>query len=632
MTQPQSLEEALLVLGKTEFRAKQRELIEFVLVGNSALGVLPTGAGKSLCYQIPALLLGKLTLVVSPLIALMRDQVEFLLRHGVSAARFDSTLSSEERDSLIQAIANQKLTVLFVAPESLLSPELNSALDQTQLGLFVVDEAHCLSEWGHSFRPDYLGLPDYAKSRPFHALLALTATATQRVREDLCQLFGMGIDHMVCLSPARPNIHRSVSYVSDNDKLAQLNNFLQEEGSRPAIVYTRTRKDTEALAAQLQDLGYAAKSYHAGLPAETRAHIQDSFFSGEADVLVATIAFGMGIDKQDVRSVVHYHPPTNPESYVQESGRAGRDGLPAKSLVLFNQGDFVVSRNRIVSGTPTEVEWKALLRRLFVTGNNVISTYGITTECDIPETIYDRVVFELKRAQVLEQVAVGYKFYKVKPLFPMSTIIAGREDDEVAQFQILDQRREGEVVDLAIALGMSWAETLDWLRDLECSGEWSLQFRQQATEFRTQRASDWEAWVEHFSLMMHERQDRELQRLDLVKQFLTEAPCLNKAIEDYFGFPADPCGHCSSCLHQPIGSIPELPPSSLSEDMRANLAKLVAAHHPSLRRAEQLTRYLLGLSGPAAMRARLWNNPLYGALSSWSWEDAYAECYALTGC
>ena len=322
----------------------QRELVECALEGRSCIGILPTGSGKSLCYQIPAVLGNGLTVVVSPLIALMRDQVAGLEKLGVAAARYDSTLAEEDKAALMDRLKSGGVRLLFAAPESLESPWIQQVMELVPPGLFVVDEAHCLSEWGHSFRPDYLGLPVFFRKHGFRSVMALTATATEQVCRDLAGLFGVSDECIFRAAPYRANIFRQVETLKDQDKTARLVELLKEGGRRPAVVYTRTRKDAENLSYELGKAGFSVKSYHAGMPPETRGLVQDEFLAGTADVLVATIAFGMGIDKSNVRFVVHYNMPKNMESYYQEAGRAGRDGEPSECILLYGGQDVVTNQ------------------------------------------------------------------------------------------------------------------------------------------------------------------------------------------------------------------------------------------------------------------------------------------------
>lgn len=612
----------------------QRELIETALSGKSCVGILPTGSGKSLCYQIPAVLLRKLTIVVSPLIALMRDQVDGLERLGISCARYDSSLPAEEKEAVLQNIAAGKLSMLFVAPESLSSSVLQQATEGVELGLFVIDEAHCVSEWGHSFRPDYLGLPDYTRSHSFHAVMALTATATVKVRNDLAAIFGVEDDHVFYLPPTRENISRRVLGLDPAGKMQKLVSLLQSSSSVPAIVYAGTRKDTEELSAMLSQQGISCKSYHAGMPTDVRGKVQDEFLSGDVSVLVATIAFGMGIDKPDVRTVVHYHLPSSIESYVQESGRAGRDGLPSESIVFYHARDVVAARNRIKASVPDSFSLEMLLKRLLTKGDNVVSFYGTTTECDVSEHVLGRVLFDLERDGLIRTLAKGYQYYKVKALFPLPTILAGRDERETGMLTWLSENADGEIMDLAINSDLTWEEALAWLEDLMNSGEWQVTFRQRAVLIRSQGDSrSVENKLEEYGKRLLRQRDDDELRLEAGLQIFKEQKCLTNALDEYFGFPREvPCGYCGVCTgDNQTGSDEASSMADISDELFAQISDLVKENRPSLVRAGQLTRFLLGFLGPAAMRGRLWNQPLYGSLSDHPWDEIYALSFALLG-
>lgn len=595
-------------------RSGQRELLVPVLAGENALGVLPTGHGKSLVYQAAAALLGGVSVVVSPLIALMRDQCGALERLGIPAARFDSTLEPEERDAVLAAVAAGALRLLYVAPESLENPLLTAALRRAPLTLFVVDEAHCVSAWGHSFRPDYLRLPAWRARFAFRSTLALTATANPRVRADLLQAFGIAPAGAVVLSPYRPNIRRLA--IGTQERTAELLRFLEDADALPAIVYCRTRKETEALAAELKTAGHAAACYHAGQPAELRAQLQDAFLANELTVLVATIAFGMGVDKPDVRSVIHYSLPGSPESYLQESGRAGRDGLPCTALVLLNGADVAEARNRLRAEEPDAEGVLRCVRWLLPAGRRAVSPWEISTTCDVAEDVYSRALQRLTGMGAVEEEARGFKFYKVKPLFPMSTILDGRTPAETARLRWLDAHREGEVEQAAEAWDCTFAEAMEQLQECEAAGEWKLAFRQRALCLHTLQGADARAVAAELSAAYAARRAADEARLDLLLRMLTAPACLNAALESYFmgeEAPAlPPCGHCAACLQR----VPQLPPYTPPP-----LELPPAEGLPPLDRPAQRRRFLLGLSSPGLLARRAWAHPLYGCCRGQLWEN-----------
>lgn len=614
MTQEQE-REIVTRFGLRSLRAGQRELLEIVLGGRNALGVLPTGQGKSLVFQAAAMLLGGLSVVVSPLIALMRDQCLALGRHGIPAARFDSTLEDEERERVLREAASGALRLLYVAPESLENEALQESLRVAPLMLFVVDEAHCVSQWGHSFRPDYLRLPAWQRRFPFRSLLALTATATPGVQQDLQQAFAIAPADTVALPPDRPNIFRRA--LPAPDRMAALQEFLACPAHRPAIVYCRSRKETESVAAELVSAGYAAAGYHAGQSAETRAELQDAFLSNAKDVLVATIAFGMGVDKPDVRSVVHYSCPSSPEAYLQESGRAGRDGEPAVSLVLLHGDDICDARNRIIAAEPDAEGVLRCCRWLMPSVRRVVSPWEVTTTCDIPEDVIERMLQLAEADGTLEVESQGFQLYKVKPLFPLSTICDGREEGERRRLRYLDAHREGETADLAEAWDCSFAEAMEELRECEAAGEWKLTFRRRALCLHTtDAAADARDVAMRLTEAYARRRAADEARLDTLLEMLCADGCLSAALHRYFTgeeAPAAVCDHCRACTEG--GRLVPPPRSAPSEAPGAE------AELPEFYREAQRRRFLLGISTPGSMARRLWAHPLYGCCAGAAWEE-----------
>ena len=336
------------VFGYQSFRPYQEEIINGVIQGEDAFVLMPTGGGKSLCFQIPALHRPGVAIVVSPLISLMKDQVDALQANGVRAACYNSSLGVVEARQVLAQLHAGQLDLLYVAPERLLKPDFLEQLRSSGVSLFAIDEAHCVSQWGHDFRPEYAGLGKLRNSFPNVPMIALTATAEKQTRLDILHHLKLQNSRQIVASFDRPNIRYTV--IDKAKPYLQLTAFLDGRRDESGIVYCLSRKRVDEVAGKLRQDGLQAAAYHAGLPAAERKQVQDDFIRDDLQIVVATVAFGMGIDKPNVRFVVHYDLPKNLESYYQETGRAGRDGLPAEALLLFGYGDIAIGRGLIEKG------------------------------------------------------------------------------------------------------------------------------------------------------------------------------------------------------------------------------------------------------------------------------------------
>ncbi len=323
--------------GYEEWKPNQKEVIEQVLAKKDCLVLMPTGGGKSLCFQIPALMMDGLTIVVSPLISLMKDQVDALQINGISADLWNSTLSRDEVVRVATRARSGELKILYVAPERFSATGFESFLHTLKISLIAIDEAHCISEWGHDFRPEYRNLNLLRQKFPAVPIIALTATATERVREDIVKQLDLQNPQIFTSSFNRPNLAYEV--LPKKDSLKTILSLLKKNGDESAIIYCFSRNDTEKIVANLKKNGLKSAPYHAGLTPNIRRENQEKFIQDKVNIIVATIAFGMGIDKPDVRLVIHHSLPKSIEGYYQETGRAGRDGLPARCVLLFSYAD-----------------------------------------------------------------------------------------------------------------------------------------------------------------------------------------------------------------------------------------------------------------------------------------------------
>ena len=348
--------------GYSSFRPHQEEAVTAIDAGRDTVVVLPTGGGKSLCYQLPALVRGR-ALVISPLIALMQDQVAALKQIGVQAEYLNSTVSQDEFRLIVNRWRQNQVRLLYVAPERLLTDWFMSFVSQNPPAFFAIDEAHCISQWGHDFRPEYRKLKVLRERFPGIPICALTATATQQVRDDIIQQAGLKNPAVVVGDFYRPNLYYKVE--RRTNRRAQVEDILRAHSGKGGIVYCISRKDTENLATHLSTAGFRVAAYHAGLPADVRRKVQEAFTSEQLDAVVATVAFGMGIDRSNVRFVVHAAMPASVEHYQQETGRAGRDGLPAECVLLFSNGDPGKWRQIYLQADDIdEVQQNARLKRL----------------------------------------------------------------------------------------------------------------------------------------------------------------------------------------------------------------------------------------------------------------------------
>jgi ATP-dependent DNA helicase RecQ len=622
--------------GHTGFRPGQREIVEILLAGRSALAVFPTGGGKSLCYQLPALLLDGLTLVISPLIALMRDQVEALRAKGIDADRLDSSQRATAVQDIYERMASGRLRLLYVAPERLGNEGFLARLRGVRIALLAIDEAHCISSWGHNFRPDYLKLGQWAREFRPERVLALTATATPEVSADIRQHFLIRDEDHIQTGFFRPNLRFRVTPCDAADRDRLLLERLQTAPAGPAIVYVTLQETAERLAGKLTAAGWQARAYHAGLAEDWRSEVQDRFMSGELPIVVATIAFGMGIDKADIRAVFHYNLPKSLESYIQESGRAGRDGGEALCEILACASDRITLENFAYGDTPSPRAIRALSEHLLLQGERFsVSRYDLSGTNDIRPLVVATALTQLELEGVLLPEGPFYSTYRVRLQRPLAKILTGFEPSRRALLErLFAAGRQGrtwitiELAEVAQALGAAEEEIRGILVELELLGDVVLEatglrhgYRLGNGPFKAGVISD------RLNRLFEEREAGEIARIDQVIAYCESDGCLAGYLVEFFGDRMEaPCGLCSGCLGTGEGlKLPALPEEALTPADLEQIRSLMGEKHAALRQPRQMARFLCGMSSPASTRARLTRHDAFGSLSHLPFPEVLAQ-------
>lgn len=609
--------------GFDQLREGQEPVIRALLEGRSALAVFPTGGGKSLCYQLPALMMDGLTLVISPLIALMKDQVDRLTSAGIPAARLDSTLGAEEVSQIHRRLDAGELKLLYVAPERLANERFRQHLERLPIAMAAIDEAHCISEWGHNFRPDYLKLAMILGELGVGRILALTATATPAVAEDIRNRFGIAREDHVQLSFHRANLDlRTTACAVEERKALLLERVRKTEGA--VVVYVTRQETAEEVGTFLTRNGVSAQAYHAGLPPDTRAAAQLAFMDGSVRVMVATIAFGMGIDKADIRAVYHYNLPKSLENYSQEIGRAGRDGKPAVCEMLACGEDLVTLENFIHADTPTRRALANLLDRVLRLGSVFdVSIYDLSVSCDIRTQVVATVMTYLETDGYITSTGTFYSTYRVKLLRPEQTLFAGlsrEESDFLGRLWKTGEEKRTwryfEPSSAAERLGVSRERVVAVLSELERAGDVALEISGVRQGYRLLKEGSPPEIAGIFAERFAKREQADLERLGMVSSLPGEEECLTGCLTSYFGerLPA-PCGHCDRCSGGQPTPI-RLPRVRKSDDAEWAMVKgLIDERHPAIGTPRQLARFLSGMTSPAATRAGLTRHDAFGALS-----------------
>jgi len=623
--------------GHADFRDGQGEVVERLLAGESVLAVFPTGTGKSLCFQLPALVSDGLTVVISPLLALVKDQVDRLQAHGHAAERMDSTQDAAESARVIARIESGDLRLLYLSPERFAREDTRRMLRRLDLSMLVVDEAHCVVEWGHQFRPDYLLLARHVRRLPFRRVAAFTATATKAAAREIRRAFRIPKGSEIRLPAARPNLALHVASCRTAEKDALLRAALAESEG-PALVYVARRQAAEAVTAMLRADGLAVRAFHAGLPSGIRSEVLGSFLRGETRVVVATIAFGMGIDKADIRQVIHYHLPRSLEGYAQECGRAGRDGLPARCLCLASRGDLLAQRSLITAAAPDPRAVEELVSRLLrAAPETEVSLYDWSVAGDIEMDEIDGILTRLELRGIVRRLGSRPGQYRFRWMRGIDAAISGRPARETAMVRRLQQlsdevfgRRRIEVDAFAADCGITPARVDTLMRSLAASGDARVEPRRFLYRLRVSPPDNTAGWSRQFAAELDQRRQDALERLGQVERLLRKKSCMAAALAAHFGDRGlPPCGKCGPCTGHPPLSWPPDPPPKLTDADRDLARGVVAEKHAALSSPLRLARFLFGRSSPAIRHARLSSHPAFGHLGRHDFQDLTALATAL---
>jgi ATP-dependent DNA helicase RecQ len=615
--------------GFNSFLQGQEDVIGKVLEHQSAAAIFPTGAGKSLCYQLPAMLLPGMTLVVSPLLSLMKDQLDFLLARNIAAARLDSTLAKDDYSRIIESAKNSELKILMISVERFKNERFRAQLEKMNVTLLVVDEAHCISEWGHNFRPEYLKLPAYQKEFGISQTLLLTATATEQVRNDMCAKFNILKDNVFVTGFYRDNLFLQITPTDNSEKKDRLLQRIRKTPQDPTIVYVTLQKTAEDVAEFLCANKINAHPYHAGMDNEKREQIQNKFMDGTLSCIVATIAFGMGVDKKDIRRIFHYDLPKSIENYSQEIGRSGRDGMPAICEVLANRNNIHILENFIYGDTPEKHSIFQLLRIIKENKGFVweIKTIGLANELNIRILPLKTLLVYLAMEEIIRPKLTyfeEYSFkYKTEPTEIISSFEGERKQFVSAVMNHCHTRKVWTTVDIQAILNSFNTDRQRILAALEYFNEkgWiELQSKQaiEVYDILTQ-AFNIDVMAEKMHALFKKKEDLEIQRIHNMVSFFESDTCISKQLAGYFGeyLEKERCGHCSFCKSGKavLQNTTELKPLSNFEfgKITGEFIRAVGEQFSEI----NLTKFLCGIYTPVFSKLKIKKLPYFGILESY---------------
>lgn len=626
------------LFGFDQFRLGQQPVVEVILRGESAAAIFPTGSGKSLCYQFSATQLPHLTLVISPLLALMQDQLAFLANKGIAAATIDSTQTPQQSQQVMEDLRSGRTKILMVSVERLNNERFRQFLSGIPISLLVIDEAHCISEWGHNFRPDYLKLPRYQRQFNIPQVLLLTATATSKVVNDMGNKFGISSENITLTGFYRSNLHLQVIGCGDRQRLSTLTEWLRPKAQHCGIVYVTLQKTAQQLAESLRQQGFNAIAYHAGMKSDERTHIVDEFMAASNQIIVATIAFGMGIDKSNIRFVAHFDMPKSIENYAQEIGRAGRDGGESDCLVLANQDNINVLQNFVYADTPSKSAIKVVLdqiRQFQAGGQWEVVENSLSNDANIRPLTLKTLLVYLELLNIIKPSYSYFAQYKYKILTSQSAILSLFQGERVhfiqAIFAASKHARVWSVLDfdvLAKQYPVERSRVISALEYLQQQQAIELQTAQMTQVFQINpQVFDGESLVEKLTAKFLGKEQSELARINQLMNFFVSDSCLSQSLAYYFSDHSvnQPCGHCSVCEGQ-VAVMP--PPKNIVPITSYNFDELcrdfISAYRTHTEQAigvTLLTRFLCGLTTPLFTRLKARSMSGFAKLESYPFAE-----------
>ncbi len=612
-----------------QFRPGQEQTINQLLSGHSSLAIFPTGSGKSLCYQLTATHLPNLTLVVSPLLALMRDQLEFLKTKGIAAASIDSSLTPDENQQVMADVRSGKIKILMISVERFKNERFRQFINSVSISMLVVDEAHCISEWGHNFRPDYLKIPQYQQELKIPLVLLLTATATKKVKRDMCSKFDITDQHVVQTGFYRANLDLNIVPVTAQQKDVLLNQLIKQQNGT-GIVYVTLQHTAESIANYLSQSGLKAAAYHAGFDSDKRKHIQSAFMAGQYDVVVATIAFGMGIDKSDIRYVIHYDLPKSIENYSQEIGRAGRDGQPSNCFVLANLDGINTVENFVYGDTPELNGIQAVINNIqteMQNGQWETQIIPLSNGSNIRQLALKTLLVQLEMMQAIKPMYSYFAEFKIKLLADKHAILSNfNADRQIFLNQIFEHTQFKKVWgtlnfdSLYQAYGSDRSRVISALEYLNERNLIELETKGMTEVYQVNSNVISPSSLVPVDLPKNifnyfsEKEVSEVKRIAALVRFFELNTCLSWNLSRYFDDQAAPekCGHCSVCRNQvaklEYSNTPVWPDDQFliqnMKSMKADLMDKKGLKESDISLA-LVTRFFTGISVPVFARTNL---------------------------